>query len=628
MKTQLALAITILTLLLFPNIHSGQTGPDLKTAGDFVLFSSVGAVGNTGISQLTGNIGTNSGAITSFGNVNGVMHNTDAATLQAAADLLNASQYLDTLSPTFIHGPVLGNGDTLYAGVDTIFAAASIVGILNLDAQGDPNAVFIFKIGGALTSAASATVNLINGAAACNIFWITKGGAISLATLTTMRGTLIANPGAIALGAGCTLEGRALSITGAVTVYGTLAYIPVGCLRAVLTGPIAPGLGPLECFALFSSNGNVSNAGITTITGDIGTNNGSTTGFIPALVTGTVHPIPDTATVLAAAALPNVYTYLTTLPYDIELLYPAQFGNDLVLTPHTYRMNAAAAFTGILYLNAEDNPDAIFVIQVNGALSTSTFSEVRLINGTQAKNVYWKVEGAVTINDNSIFCGTIVANSGAISLTTGVILNGRGLTTVGAITTTAVTINKPSGCSFLVLPVELLSYTGGCDKNNHVVIKWSTAGEINSNYYSIERGIDGIDWQTIGMIEAKDDLSERRNYSFTDKAIYSISYYRLKQTDLNGTSKYFKSIVIKNCREDLTELIIYPNPSMGTFNLSFNGEKDKFHSVSIYNVAGEKVYHSEIYPSAINLPGKPNGVYFIQVNTTSTTIIKKLVIKR
>src|SRR3984893_2462405 len=209
MKNKFILTIvTIITLLSFPNINLGQA-PNLGTAANFVLFSSVGAVVNKGISQLTGNVGTNSGAVTGFGNVNGVMHNADAATTQAAADLQVAWKYLDTLTPTSVHGPVLGGGETIFAGVDTVYAAASVVGVLTFDAQGNSNAVFIIKVGGALTTAASATVNLINGAVACNVFWITKGGAISLAASTTMRGNLLSNPGAIDLGAGCALEGRA-----------------------------------------------------------------------------------------------------------------------------------------------------------------------------------------------------------------------------------------------------------------------------------------------------------------------------------------------------------------------------------------------------------------------------------
>jgi hypothetical protein len=295
---------------------------------------------------------------------------------------------------------------------------------------------------------------LKNGAQACNVFWVAEG-AIGLATLTIMKGTLISHNAAISTGDGCTLEGRALSTTGAVTVYGNLAYIPIGCGSPVLTGPIPPALNTLSCFTLFASDGVVSNSGITHVTGDIGTNDDSTTGFDPLFVTGSLRPVPDFATAEAALALQTVYTYLDTLPYDIELLYPAQFGNKLVLTPHTYRMNAAATFTDTLYLDAQGNADAVFVIQIIGALSTATYSKVGLVNGAQAKNVYWLVKGAVTINDYSVFNGTIVSRNGAISLTTGVTLNGRALTTMGLVTTNTITADNSFGGYCAILPMRL-----------------------------------------------------------------------------------------------------------------------------------------------------------------------------
>jgi hypothetical protein len=202
-----------------------------------------------------------------------------------------------------------------------------------------------------------------------------------------------------------------------------------------------------ECYAVFSSNGAVTNSGITYVTGDVGTNVGLTTGFNALYVTGTIHPIPDGSTAACAADLLTVYNYLSTLPYDIELLYPAQFGSNLVLTPHTYLMNAATVFTDTLYLDALGNVNGVFVIRINGALSTSTYSKVILINGTRAENVFWVVEGAVDINDYSIFNGTVICNNGAISLNTGVTLNGRALTTTGNLTTSAITATMPPGCT-------------------------------------------------------------------------------------------------------------------------------------------------------------------------------------
>ncbi len=439
-------------VLFFNSNFTFAQAPPLGTAADYVLFSTTGAVGNTGISQLTGNVGTDNGAISGFGNVNGQMHNADGATAQASADLLIAYNILNNTVANFFPAPLLGNGQVLNAGVYSIGAAATLNLDLILDAQGNSNAVFIIMIEGPLSTNANSKVKLINGALACNVFWKIEG-LVSMASGTSMKGTVIANNAAIVMNANDTLEGRALSTTGAVTINGTMAYTPVGCGSPALTGPVAPNLLSTACYTLFSSNGALSNAGITNVTGDVGTNVGLTLGFNPLFVNGAIHPIPDGSTAATATDLTTVYDYLNLLPFDIELLFPAQFGQNLVLTPHTYLLNAATTLTDTLYLNAMGDGDAIFVIQINGALSTSTFANVVLINGAQAKNVFWKIEGAVEINDFSVMVGTVIVNNGAVSLNTGVQLNGRALTTTGAFTTAAISAVGTEGCSTLSSPI-------------------------------------------------------------------------------------------------------------------------------------------------------------------------------
>jgi hypothetical protein len=441
MKTQLLNVLTTITLLLIPIINFAQT-PTLGTAASFVLYSSDGAVTNTGTSHITGNVGTNAGSSTGFGNVNGVMHDQDDTSLKCATDLLNTYNQLNSDTIEFIFpSDTIGKGDTILAGVDSIpLGAAILKGNLFLNAKGNANAVFIIKIQGAFSTDTSSKIILINGALACNVFWKVEG-AVSMAAQTTMRGTVIAHNAAISMGVDDTLEGRVLSTTGAVSVNGILAYTPIGCGSPILTGPTAPVLAATTCYALFSTDGNVMNTGISNITGDVGTNVGSTTGFGSSVVIGTIHAIPDASTDTCATYLAKVYTYLSTLSPDIELLYPAQFGNNLVLTPHTYVMNATTTFTDTLFLNAEDDSNAVFVIQINGALSTSTHSNVILINEAKAKNVYWLVNGAVSIADTSVFNGTLVCNNGAILLNQGVTLNGRVLTTTGALTTEAITVD-------------------------------------------------------------------------------------------------------------------------------------------------------------------------------------------
>ncbi len=413
--------------------------PSLGTAADFALFSSVGAVTNTGISHVTGHVGTNSGSSTGFGNVNGVMHDNDGASAQAFADVLLAYNQLNNTVATLFPAPLLGNGQVLTPGVYAIDAPATLAQSLTLNAQGNANAVFIIKIQGAFSTYADAKVKLINGALACNVFWKVEG-LVSMASGTMMKGTIIANNAAINMNVNDTLEGRALSTAGAVTLNGTMVYTPTGCGSPTLTGPAAPPLGAMACYGLFSASGPVSNSGITHVNGDVGTNSGSTTGFNALHVNGTVHLIPDGSTAQCASDLSIAYAHLNTLPHDIQLLYPAQFGNDLVLTPHTYLLDAATVLTDTLYLDAMNNVNAVFVIKINGALTTSTYSRIVLRNGARSTNVFWKVEGAVNINNYSVFRGNLICNNGALgAINTGVVLDGRAFTTTGALTTTNIT---------------------------------------------------------------------------------------------------------------------------------------------------------------------------------------------
>lgn len=434
MKHTLRNAFAAITLSIIPNLITAQA-PDLGVAADFVLFSSAGAVTNTGLTQLTGNVGTNSGSSTGFGNVNGTMHDGGPVSAQCAADLLIAYNDLSATVPTGFPAPLLGNGQMLNAGVYEIGEAATLNLELILNGQNNANAVFIFQIDGAFSTNALSRVTLINGAKACNVFWVTEG-LVSMAAGTTMRGTVIANNAAIVMSAGDTLEGRAMSTAGAVTVSGIVGRMPIGCGSPVLVGPDAPELGRAGCFGVFSSDGPVENTGITHVMGDVGANVGLTTGFDPLFVSGTLHTSPNGTTAGAAADLLVAYNYLNDLAPDIVLLYPAQFGLGLELTPHTYILNGGTTFTDTLYLNALGRADAVFVIKVYGAFAASTLSRVKLTNGTQAENVYWMVNGAIDMADYSDFSGTIVSQ-GAVSLSTGTAVQGRVLTGVGAVGTNA-----------------------------------------------------------------------------------------------------------------------------------------------------------------------------------------------
>jgi hypothetical protein len=228
MQSLLFIAITFLALIA-PIKSSAQTLPNLGTAANFAIFTSNGAVGNTGTTVITGDIGTNLGAVSGFGPptvVNGNIEYVNAVTAQAVIDTQAAYDELFAQpSTTPPHAPAFGSGEVLPLGVYAIAGAGSLAGELILDAGGDPNAIFIFKFGGAFATGAGSKITVVNGAQVSNVFLI-SGGAVSMAANTVMKGTLIASPGAVSMAVGGTLVGRLLSTSGAMAVYNNQISLP------------------------------------------------------------------------------------------------------------------------------------------------------------------------------------------------------------------------------------------------------------------------------------------------------------------------------------------------------------------------------------------------------------------
>lgn len=213
----------LLSFCLIPFMPTyAQCLPSIGAASNFALFTSSGAIDNVQTSTIDGSIGTNVGTVTGFETsaVLGTIHVADASTNSASIDLAVAYTAFQNLTPTVTtHAPAYGSGETLFAGIYHNSGAGSIAGTLLLDAQNDPSAKFVFQFGGAFTLGAGVNIVLINGAQANSVYWLVEG-AFSMATTTVFAGTVISN-GAISIGVGAQIHGKLLSITGAVSTYGT-----------------------------------------------------------------------------------------------------------------------------------------------------------------------------------------------------------------------------------------------------------------------------------------------------------------------------------------------------------------------------------------------------------------------
>ncbi len=211
------------------------TVPDLGTADAYSVLAGT-TVTNTGPSDLNGSVGVHDGsAITGFppGESGGVFHAGDAEALQAKSDLTAAYNDAAGQASDASIGTELG-GLTLTPGVYTADSSTQLTGVLTLDAQGDPSAVFIFQIGSGLTTASGSSVVLINDAQGCNVFW-QVGESVSLGTGTEFVGTIMALT-SISAGTGADVEGRALARNGAVTL-DTNRFTAASCSTVSTSSP-------------------------------------------------------------------------------------------------------------------------------------------------------------------------------------------------------------------------------------------------------------------------------------------------------------------------------------------------------------------------------------------------------
>jgi Ice-binding-like/WxL domain surface cell wall-binding len=246
----LASAILALPLVLVGQLsHASRAdaataGVNLGTAGSYAALGGT-SVTNTGLSVLSGNVGTSPAAsIVGFppGVITGTFHAGDAAAAQARVDLGVGIADAASRTPIAQFAGDL-NGLTFTPGVYHSAAAMALTGTLTLDAQGDPTAVFIFQVDAALNTAAASQVSLVNGASAANVYW-EAAGAVGTGAASSFSGTIM-TPAAITIGAGGSLNGRALAY-GTVTLGDNVVTPPpvvtAGSLSiSVPSGPVSLG---------------------------------------------------------------------------------------------------------------------------------------------------------------------------------------------------------------------------------------------------------------------------------------------------------------------------------------------------------------------------------------------------
>jgi len=179
-----------------------------------------------------------------------------------------------------------------------------------------------------------------------------------------------------------------------------------------------------------------------------------------------------------------------------------------------------------------------------------------------------------------------------------------------------------SNCSETVLPIQL-SYFNAELNHNEVALEWETQMEINNDFFSVEESSDAIHWYTLTKISGNGDSFLPVHYSFIDKDLKDgTNYYRLSQTDFNGTKRVYTVQAIEYRKK--TKLAIVPNPVRDFISIK-NNQDIIGHTFNILNKTGQRIQTGRISDKSIAIDHFPAGLYFMQIEAEEGSIIHRFI---
>jgi hypothetical protein len=182
-----------------------------------------------------------------------------------------------------------------------------------------------------------------------------------------------------------------------------------------------------------------------------------------------------------------------------------------------------------------------------------------------------------------------------------------------------------SGCT--PLPIELLNFDARLKTNDEVELIWQTASEVNNDFFTIEKSIDGTSWNELRQVDGAGNSTAILNYIMLDEHPYAdVTYYRLKQTDFDGHFSYsvIKAITIT---EKNRPFLIYPNPAQDL--ITINGNRSELSQLKIYNILGQDVtdqikeLKNEETTRTIEIKNLNAGIYYIHSETAVGILYKQ-----
>jgi hypothetical protein len=162
------------------------------------------------------------------------------------------------------------------------------------------------------------------------------------------------------------------------------------------------------------------------------------------------------------------------------------------------------------------------------------------------------------------------------------------------------------------LPVKMVSFSAKQEQQN-VKLSWSTATEIDNDFFTVERSKDGDKWTEIKRIKGAGNSNELRSYVVYDENIAAGTFnYRIKQTDFDGKASYSEVRTIRNLNNN-KNVSLFPIPNTGN-TINVTGIKDySKNELTLLNAGGNIIFAITLSTSSVELPQLVTGIYFIHI---------------
>lgn len=171
------------------------------------------------------------------------------------------------------------------------------------------------------------------------------------------------------------------------------------------------------------------------------------------------------------------------------------------------------------------------------------------------------------------------------------------------------------------LAVKLVNFSASVE-GSKVKINWATASETDNDYFTIERSADGAVWKEIAKVKGAGNSNNFLAYqSYDDNPIKGTSFYRLKQTDIDGKFSYSGIEAVKYSLGN--SITVYPVPNSGN-TIRLNGAAIYKHDMAVINASGKIVFTTTINQPSVDLPSIPAGIYIIRLTDKTTNEIQNI----